>query len=142
MNPLSFLLIFWQLLIILKDKLIVAIYRLRRLSAHQAKKFGFFPILKDFPSIFLVILILERNGRFHSYVDFHRSVPLKTEIVPFLRSVLEERRTERIGSERCRAGTGKHCSYSYDLLTNSSTQTTHTWNPLKFFLYFFFWFKI
>ena len=54
------------------------------------------------------MLILERNSRFHRSVDFYRSVPPKTEIVPFRSwgGTGTENGTERNGAEQERENTG------------------------------------
>ena len=99
------LIIFLKFFLLILLKLILRMYRLRCLSAPQAKKLGFFTHFKRFSIHFSLILILERNGRFHRSVDFHRSVP-------FLR---RNGNGERNGTERCRAGTGKHWSDGLEL---------------------------
>ena len=102
---LQFFIDFWQLLLLLKLKLIT--YRNCRLWGRLAQKnLDFLCIYKDFKPIYPEMLMLERNSRFHRSSEFHRSVPLKTEIVPF-------RSWGGIGTEneteRCRARTAKHC---------------------------------
>ena len=90
-------------------KLILRMYLLRRLSAPQAKKFGFFTHFKGFSIHFSCNANFGTERPVSSFRRFSsfRSVPPKTEIVPFFRSVLEEereRRTERNGTMPSRNG--------------------------------------
>ena len=89
------------------------------LRVSGAKIWIFTHFKKDFPSIFPVILILERNSRFHRSVDFH------SFIVPFLRRNGERNGTERNDAEQERENTG----------TNEFTHTLYTFYFfLKIFL--------